>query len=209
MQQLRGWLHSGMFDPEDFIAGALCLDFVNTVDGIRTGVHDDRLESYNDLIAWSVLGGTIPHEQGVTLSSLGHRRPDMSARMLAEAKTLRESLFAVFSAALKHQVPNRQAFDLVNERLGIAMSHARIKPVAEKYEWTWDPPEALDAPLWPIVHNAGELLASEMLERLRECASDSCGWYFLDLTKNRSRRWCTMGGCGNRAKARRFHDRHA
>lgn len=37
------------------------------------------------------------------------------------------------------------------------------------------------------------------------CASDACGWVFLDPT--RRRRWCTMAICGNRAKARRFADR--
>ena len=198
-----------MIDPTDFVAGTLCLDFVNTVGGIRTGVHDDRLQTYDDLAAWAVLGGAVPQEQGNMLKSLAHRRPEMSVRTLAEAKALRESLHAVFSAALKHQAPNRQAFDFVNQRLGIAMSHARIRRGAEKYEWTWEPPELLDAPLWPVVHNAGELLASETLARLRECASETCGWFFLDLTKNRSRRWCAMSGCGNRAKVRRFRDRQA
>ena len=198
-----------MVDPENFVAGALCLDFVNTVGGIRTGVHDDKLQTYDDLVAWAVHGGAIPQEQGSTLKSLGHRRSEMSARTLGEAKALRESLHGIFSAALKQQAPSKQAFEFVNQRLGLAMSHARIKRAAEKYEWTWEPPEMLDAPLWPVVHNAGELLASESLDRLRECASDTCGWLFLDLTKNGSRRWCAMSGCGNRAKVRRFRDRQA
>ncbi|HLY04815.1 MAG TPA: ABATE domain-containing protein [Rhizomicrobium sp.] len=198
-----------MIDREDFVAGSLCLDFVNTIGGIRSGVHNDRLESYPDLVDWAVLGGAVSCQQGDALRLIGRRRPEISARTLAEAKALRESLHAVFSAALKHQAPNRQAFDFVNQRLGIAMSHARIRRGAEKYEWTWEPPELLDAPLWPVVHNAGELLASETLARLRECASETCGWFFLDLTKNRSRRWCAMSGCGNRAKVRRFRDRQA
>jgi predicted RNA-binding Zn ribbon-like protein len=28
---------------------------------------------------------------------------------------------------------------------------------------------------------------------------------FLDTTRNASRRWCDMAGCGNRAKAKRFY----
>lgn len=198
-----------MIDPEDFVAGALCLDFVNTVGGIRSGVHNDRLESYVDLVDWAVLGAAVSPARSDALRLIARRRPEMGVRTLGEAKALRESLHAVFSAALKRQAPSRQAFDFVNQRLGLAMSHARIKRAGEKYEWTWEPPEMLDAPLWPVVHNAGELLASEALERLRECASDTCGWLFLDLTKNRSRRWCAMSGCGNRAKVRRFRDRQA
>ncbi|MEO7208325.1 MAG: CGNR zinc finger domain-containing protein [Steroidobacteraceae bacterium] len=44
------------------------------------------------------------------------------------------------------------------------------------------------------------------MTRLRECASDMCGWLFLDLSKNGSRRWCDMKGCGNREKLRRYRD---
>jgi predicted RNA-binding Zn ribbon-like protein len=39
------------------------------------------------------------------------------------------------------------------------------------------------------------------------CASEACGWVFLDPTHRR--RWCTMAVCGNRAKARRFAARSA
>jgi predicted RNA-binding Zn ribbon-like protein len=41
-------------------------------------------------------------------------------------------------------------------------------------------------------------------DRLAQCNGDTCGWLFLDLTKNLSRRWCDMKGCGNRAKVRRY-----
>jgi len=197
-----------MVDSEDFVAGALCLDLVNTVGGIRTGVHNDKLESYADLVDWAVLGRAVTRAQGDTLRLIARRRPEMSVKTLAEAKALREALYAVFSAERKRRLPPPQTLDFVNQRLGLAMSHARIKQNADKYAWSWEPPERLDAPLWPVVHDAAELLASDSHKRLQECASDTCGWFFLDLTKNRSRRWCAMSGCGNRAKVRRFRDKH-
>lgn len=43
--------------------------------------------------------------------------------------------------------------------------------------------------------------------RLKVCASPDCRWAFLDTTRNRSRRWCEMAGCGNRAKNRAWRDR--
>ncbi|MDT7578070.1 MAG: hypothetical protein QOH17_4403 [Pseudonocardiales bacterium] len=43
--------------------------------------------------------------------------------------------------------------------------------------------------------------------RLKVCASPDCRWAFLDTTRNRSRRWCDMAGCGNRAKSRAWRDR--
>jgi predicted RNA-binding Zn ribbon-like protein len=60
--------------------------------------------------------------------------------------------------------------------------------------------------LWPILRSAAEVLTSEKRTRLGQCADDrGCGWLFLDTSKNRSRRWCDMEDCGNRAKARRHY----
>ena len=63
--------------------------------------------------------------------------------------------------------------------------------------------------LGPVARSAAELLTSDRLDRLRQCESEKgCGWLFVDGSRNRSRRWCDMSDCGNRAKARRFHRRH-
>jgi predicted RNA-binding Zn ribbon-like protein len=196
-----------MINSGDFVAGALSLDFVNTVGGTRTGIHNDKLGRYEDLLDWAVLGNAITRSHADALASNARRRPDMTARAMGEAKALREALHALFSAELKQRPPPKQSFELVNQRLGEALSHARVKRGAKRYEWTWEPPEILGAPLWPVAHNAGELLTSDLLDRLHECASDTCGWFFLDLTKNRSLRWCSMNGCGNRDKIRRFRER--
>jgi predicted RNA-binding Zn ribbon-like protein len=61
--------------------------------------------------------------------------------------------------------------------------------------------------LWPLAWSATELLGSDDVGRLKECAQDDCRWLFLDLSKNRSRRWCSMEQCGNRAKAKRHYER--
>ena len=43
--------------------------------------------------------------------------------------------------------------------------------------------------------------------RLKACGSESCRWAFYDDTRNRSRNWCSMRVCGNRAKARSYRAR--
>lgn len=45
--------------------------------------------------------------------------------------------------------------------------------------------------------------------RLKRCAEHGCAWVFWDVSKNRSRRWCSMRVCGNRTKARRYAAKHA
>jgi predicted RNA-binding Zn ribbon-like protein len=53
----------------------------------------------------------------------------------------------------------------------------------------------------PAVHAGGEWA------RLKVCASADCRWAFLDTSRNRSRRWCDMSACGNRAKNHAWRDR--
>ena len=43
--------------------------------------------------------------------------------------------------------------------------------------------------------------------RLKICLADDCQWAFYDTSKNRSRRWCSMGVCGNRQKTRAYRAR--
>ena len=49
------------------------------------------------------------------------------------------------------------------------------------------------------------LLVSDAMLRVKSCPT--CGWFFLDVSKNRSRRWCSMDTCGAVAKARRYYRR--
>jgi len=53
--------------------------------------------------------------------------------------------------------------------------------------------------------DAHRLLEEHGTDAIGLCASEACGWVFLDPTHRR--RWCIMAVCGNRAKARRFADR--
>ncbi|MFM9368730.1 CGNR zinc finger domain-containing protein [Streptomyces sp. Da 82-17] len=49
-----------------------------------------------------------------------------------------------------------------------------------------------------------ELVVTGEAARLKRCAEHACAWVFWDVSKNRSRRWCSMRVCGNRNKARRY-----
>jgi predicted RNA-binding Zn ribbon-like protein len=56
--------------------------------------------------------------------------------------------------------------------------------------------------------HAWQLLQRDAAGRLRECRDDSCGWLFLDRSRNGSRVWCSSADCGNRSRARRHYRRH-
>ncbi|MGQ9734572.1 MAG: CGNR zinc finger domain-containing protein [Candidatus Bipolaricaulia bacterium] len=57
-----------------------------------------------------------------------------------------------------------------------------------------------------LARSATEIPILEDLQRVGECADPRCGWLFLDRSRNRTRRWCDMKGCGNRAKVRRYYE---
>jgi len=55
----------------------------------------------------------------------------------------------------------------------------------------------------------GQAMADGSWQRLKACKSDTCRWAFIDHARNRSRQWCDMAVCGNRAKARTFRSKRA
>jgi len=74
----------------------------------------------------------------------------------------------------------------------------------------WDLTAApAEAYLGPVSWACADLLEHGPLDRIKICPADDCGWLFLDVSKNRSRQWCSMTTCGNAAKVRRFRQRKA
>ena len=104
---------------------------------------------------------------------------------------------------------NADDLTAINACFAEAVAQARIVPDADGFRWEWsEEPAALHGMLWPIAWSAAHVLQEpQTLRRVRECASDSCSWLFMDMSKNGSRRWCSMESCGNRAKAHRHRAR--
>jgi predicted RNA-binding Zn ribbon-like protein len=60
--------------------------------------------------------------------------------------------------------------------------------------------------LLPAIVAAVDLLRdASRLRRLKLCGQ--CRWLFLDHSRNRSRRWCSMSECGAQVKMRRYRAR--
>ena len=58
-----------------------------------------------------------------------------------------------------------------------------------------------------ILGAVAALAGTESWSRLKACRLEACGWAFYDSARNRSRAWCSMAVCGNRAKARSYRAR--
>jgi predicted RNA-binding Zn ribbon-like protein len=62
-------------------------------------------------------------------------------------------------------------------------------------------------PAWVAAHGLLDLLRTSPPDRVRRCGGPDCVLWFLDISRNGRRRWCSMAGCGNRAKARAHYSR--
>lgn len=61
-------------------------------------------------------------------------------------------------------------------------------------------------PAWRAAASYLDLL-QDRPERIRRCAHPVCVLYFYDTSRNGTRRWCSMDGCGSRIKASRHYSR--
>lgn len=189
----------------EFTGNRLCLDFANTVNN-RTGNPRELLKSYDDLLTWSREAHILTEQETNALREKARQQPGAAAKALTRAVALREAIYAIF-VAWAHEV-TLAASDVkrLNTELTRANTQMYLVPEQEGFAWEWaGRRQELDAMLWPVVRSAADVLTSEELQDVRVCASNDCGWVFLDTSKNHSRRWCDMKGCGNRAKARKHY----
>ena len=197
----RDWAHLKL------VGGRLCLDFVNTVDRETNSYSHEWLTEYWDLVAWGRQTRTLTAQQAKYLLQKAQQQPERANAIFNQAIQLRETLYRIFSAISARQSPQEQDLAQFNSVLIEAHSHLQLVFTENQFVWSWIDSHQLEYMLWQIIRSAEELLTNSNLNRVRECAGIDCGWVFLDMSRNRSRRWCDMEDCGNRAKARRHYER--
>ena len=190
----------------------LCLDFVNTVEGPRGAHPEEFLRDYADLARWGRHVGALDDAATATLLAAAAARPAAAGDIFARALELRAALAVTFRAIAHGEEPGATELDLIRAAYLDALARARLAPGADGFAhaWTWADaaPDALDRPLWAVARSAIELLTTGDPARLKECpGANDCGWLFYDTSKNGSRRWCSMEGCGSRVKMRHQYAR--
>ena len=196
--------------PFEFVSDDTALDFVNTVDNREDPERrKELLNTFGDLVSWGRQAGLITHSESERLTAKAARSSGQARAALRRAKLLREALYRIFSAIAAEQQPAPADVALLDSMDQQAMAHRRIGHHEEGgFGWQWRTQGAeLELILWQVAKAAAELLTSDLVYNVRTCAGDSCRWLFVDISRNRSRRWCDMKVCGNRAKARKFYER--
>jgi predicted RNA-binding Zn ribbon-like protein len=191
--------------PFEFVGGALALDFTNSVGGTHKAPTHEHLQGYEDLLDFAVEGGAMTALEARRLKADAGRHPARARDVLRRAVAMREAMFRLFDSWAHGRELAPADLVLVNREIAAALAHARLIQEGNAFVRDWDDEPTLERPLWPIARSAADLLEStEALAQLRECASDTCEWLFLDRSRNHTRRWCDMNDCGGLAKVRRF-----
>ena len=193
--------------PAESVDADRVLAFINTLSARPTAAPVERLETYESLVAWAREQHLVSAAAAERLAGESRRHPHQAAAVLARAKDFREALNGLAEAIDAGRQPNPDVLGTIGECLAGAYANGRLVPHEGALQWAASAEDDLDRVLWEIGRAAGRLVVSPRLTRVRACAASDCAWWFVDDTKNRSRRWCDMTLCGNREKLRRFRSK--
>ncbi len=176
-----------------FLADNLALDLVNT-EVVENGQRVDWLVEPGDLGAWLQQAGLAK----------GRR---VSPKLLNRGKALRAALRRMAEAVAAGQPVAASVVPIINRELRAVRTLDELVRTPKGYE-VRARSEPGKGVLAPIARSAAELLARGDRLRVRRCGNPACILHFYDTTRSRTRRWCSMAGCGNRMKAAAHYRRH-
>jgi predicted RNA-binding Zn ribbon-like protein len=182
-----------------WLAGRPALDFVNTHREVWWR-NVETLVIPEDFAEWVVRAGLLAEP------------PLVDRGLLLAARELREAISLTIDAILARTAASDDALSIIEGWLPEAQLPERLAVP----EGGWPPVLSAGTPAHPgryalglLARDAAAMLGTEQRDRVRICASDTCSARFYDRSRNGRRRWCSMQGCGNVAKARRHRARHA
>ena len=193
--------------PAEAVDDERVLAFLNTLSARPTGAPVERLRSYDALVSWAQEQHVVSAPAGGRLLAQARKHPHQAALALTRARELREALNSLMSALDAGREPAAPVLETIGAAVASAYARGRLVPHGGALQWVSSADDEVDRIGWEIARAAGRLVVSHRLGRVRPCAAGDCGWWFVDDTKNRSRRWCDMKLCGNREKIRRFRKR--
>ncbi len=189
--------------PEPFfIAGHNALDLLNSVCA-PWGNNIEWIENCDDLLAWM--------EQSCLISiddSYWFRSKFSSVELnqvSAMARDLRERFRTFIKENHDQSADTNQSelLTLLNSILNKGNQYHKIEidkttHVPEMHlKYRWQTSEDI---LVPLAKTMSDYICNTDFSQTKNCEGENCTLWFIDTSKSRKRRWCSMAVCGNRAK---------
>jgi predicted RNA-binding Zn ribbon-like protein len=188
----------------------MSLDFANTLDNRGQGPEREKelLKSYADLVEFLRQSNVVSDPLARRFIARASSDPRAASAVLTRTHVFREAMNRIIADVASDRAPAPDDLELMNREITAAAAHTRLQKTGATFHWTWaGESDSLERPIWIIVRASADLLTSGHLDRVRLCEDEKCRWAFLDTSRNRTRRWCDMKICGNRAKVRRFYQK--
>ncbi|MBZ4400184.1 ABATE domain-containing protein [Myxococcus sp. XM-1-1-1] len=173
-----------------FRAGRVSLDLPATLAGRLKDTPQELLQTPKDLGRWLIAAGLAAQVQEPT------------AEELAQARELREALHRLALARARGENFSARDRSILNRWAAEPPPAPQLGP--RGLFWAGADIRGL---LVTVARDGAELLGGELAERVRTCEQRDCGLLFVDTSRSGLRRWCSMSGCGNKAKVAEFRRR--
>src|SRR5262245_24448353 len=121
----------------EFIAGALCLEFANTIHNFRAEDKEEELRAIFDLLQWAKEAGVVSSADHDRLAAHYKRNTREAAAALSKAITLRDLLLSIFAGIANGRSPSSQHLSELNSALAQAPGLLRVRKHPERIETEW------------------------------------------------------------------------
>ena len=192
----------GVWLPER-VSGHPALELNNTVGGWGFDEPREYLVDFTALLTLSRDVDIVSPAEAAALGRAAARQRATADGVLRDVKGLREAAHTIMVDPSPR--PAAAAARRMHSFVGAAVRESSYRRVADG-TLRLDGGEGLRIPLHRYALSLHALLEQHPAAAIRPCADERCGWVFLDPSGRR--RWCEMSVCGNRAKARRYAQRH-
>lgn len=184
----------------------LCLDFANSIEN-PLQEPEEFLTDFAALARWGSHAGLLDEAEVATAIKATVTQPEMAASCYGDALALRASIQRVFLAIAESRDVNHEDLAGIQQAYLRGTGQSQLVIPGDRATWEWAGGGELgevEFVLWRVAQSAVDLLTEGDLRRVKTCG---CGWLFYDTSRNGSRRWCSMEGCGSQAKMRRFTEK--
>jgi predicted RNA-binding Zn ribbon-like protein len=171
-------------DPRPLVGEPRPLDLLNT-EWVAEGRPHDLLQDLAGVRVWLATNDIAAPATGPVRDHLVEARAAMRATLSDPA-----------DAGARRRVDD--VLSHARLRFSLGAGHDVVRAV-EVDEQSWLPAALAGLDLLDLLRDRPD--------RIRRCAHPDCVLWFLDTSRNGTRRWCSMAGCGNRAKAQRHYSR--
>ena len=190
--------------PAMFIADALGLDFLNSI-ATPVDTPIDWIADGDGLLRWLAQAALVPSD---TLADFKARaKPGELDKVADEARGLREWFRGFVRKHVGRPLSPRAVRELEPLNRLLERDDAFSRIVSHRHEEgshlelqkmrRWLTPQSL---LLPIGEALAKFVCEEDFSDVKACEGPACTLMFVDHTRARTRRWCSMAICGNRAK---------